>query len=230
MLEALDRETELAGSRVVFFDDHERPRDLPPDVLWVQGNPTKESELDKVRLTHAVGGDRGGCAGHVPPQSADASSHSHHVHDPFLPATRTNEQVRLRKHRAFMWWSRFLDSENVRPRAQAAGADEVIETRKIGYSMVAHAVGFHGTATAMSRLLISGAHNVYIGVVPVSHSEPVEFGRLLAELQLSKQGGLVVGLRRPSGEEIINPPKSTPVTPGTHLLYLAEKPLLEAPG
>ena len=40
-------------TRVVIFDDHERPRELPPDFLWVQGDPTKESELDKVRLAQA---------------------------------------------------------------------------------------------------------------------------------------------------------------------------------
>ena len=52
--------------------DQERPRDLPPDFLWVQGDPTKESELDKVRLTHAaaviVSGERD-----VSPQAAIAT-------------------------------------------------------------------------------------------------------------------------------------------------------------
>ena len=41
-------------TRVVIMDDHERPRELSPDFLWVQGDVTKESELDKVRLTHAM--------------------------------------------------------------------------------------------------------------------------------------------------------------------------------
>jgi len=51
LLDALEKALDLTETQVVFFEDHERPRELPPDFLWVQGNPTKESELDKVRLT-----------------------------------------------------------------------------------------------------------------------------------------------------------------------------------
>ena len=122
-----------------------------------------------------------------------------------------------------------LDSENV-DHARKAGADEVLETRKIGYAMIAHAVGYHGTATAMSRVLMSGHHNVYIGVLPGGRKDPVPFGELLMEMELSKRGGLVVGVRTPSGDEVINPPKSYVVHPGTQLLYLAERALLEPPG
>ena len=100
---------------------------------------------------------------------------------------------------------------------------------RIGYSMIAHAVGYHGTATAMSRVLISGSHNVYVGTIPGQRQEPVSFGDLMVELQLSKRGGLVVGLRTPSGEEIINPRKSQLLEPGTQLLYLAEEALLDPP-
>jgi hypothetical protein len=82
----------------------------------------------------------------------------------------------------------------------------------------------------MSRVLISGAHSVYIGVIPGERKEPVSFGDLLAELQISRKGGLIVGLRTTAGKEIITPPKSLLVQPGTLVLYLAEKPLLQAPG
>jgi hypothetical protein len=57
----------------VFFDDRERPRDLPPDFLWVEGDPTKESELDKVRLTHAAAVIVSG-ARDISPQAADAAT------------------------------------------------------------------------------------------------------------------------------------------------------------
>ena len=74
-----------------------------------------------------------------------------------------------------------LDSENVN-HARSAGADEVIESHKIGYAMIAHAVGYHGTATAMSRLLLAGAHSVYIGKIPGKRTEAMAFGELMAEL------------------------------------------------
>ncbi len=225
LLAAMRHELRLAQTPVVLFDDQERPRDLPPDFLWVQGDPTKESELDKVRVTHAaaviVTGERD-----TAPQAADAKT----ILIAFTIRAYMNRKKRLvRERRSPLYLvAEILDSENV-GHAHSAGADEVIETRKIGYSMIAHAVGFHGTATAMSRVLISGAHSVYIGVIPGDPQKPQRYGDLLLKLQLSKDGGLVVGLRMPNGEEIINPPKSLMVPPGTLLLYLAEKALLEAP-
>lgn len=66
-------------------------------------------------------------------------------------------------------------------------------------------------------------------MMPNGQEGPVQFGTLLTEMQLSKRGGLVVGLRSPRGEEIINPPKSFMIEPGSQLLYLAEHPLLDEP-
>jgi hypothetical protein len=109
------------------------------------------------------------------------------------------------------------------------GADEVIESRRIGFAMVAHAVAFHGTATTMSKVLLSGAHSVYVGRIPGDPSAPVAYGDLLVDMQLSKQGGLVIGVRTPLGKEIINPPKSLALDPGSVLIDLAEEPLLEPP-
>lgn len=225
LLNALEVEFDLKTTRVVIFDDHERPRDLPPEYLWVPGDQTKESELDKVRLAHAsaviVSGARD-----LPPQAADART---------ILTTFTIRSY-LKRHRKLLR-SRIrplyvvveiLDAENV-DHALMAGADEVIETRKIGYSMIAHAVRHHGTATTMSHVLISGAHNVYVGHVPGTPDEPISFGELLVKMQLSKRGGLVIGVRTKSGEQIINPAKSYIVEPGTLLIYFAEEPLLEPP-
>jgi voltage-gated potassium channel len=225
LLDALAQAQDLTRTRVVLFDDHERPRDLPPEFLWVPGDPTKESELDKVRLTHAaaaiVTGERD-----TTPQVADARtilitftirSYLEHNH----------KKVRQRRSPLYVV-AEILDSENV-DHARSAGADEVIETQKIGYSMIAHAVGFHGTATAMSRLLLAGSHNVYIGKIPGARQAAVPFAELMAELRLAQRGGLVVGLRTSSGKEIINPPRNYLLEPDTLLLYLSEKPLLDPP-
>ena len=225
LLEALTQAFNVSETCIVLFDVHERPRELPPEIMWVQGDPTKESELDKVRLSHAaaviVSGERD-----TNPQVADART----ILITFTVRSylaRHGEDVRARRAPLYVV-AEILDSENV-GHARTAGADEVIETSRIGYSMIAHAVRYHGIATVMSHVLLSGSHNVYVGVVPGQRTEPVSFGDLLIELQLSKRGGLVIGLRAPSGEEAINPPKSLMVEPETQLLYLAEEPLLEAP-
>ena len=225
LLEALQRELDLETTRVVIFDHHERPRDLPPDFLWVQGDPTKESELGKVRLTHAsaviVSGARD-----VPPQVADAAS----ILTVFTIRSylKRERKIVAGRRRPLYVVAEILDSENV-DHALSAGADEVIETRRIGYAMVAHAVGHHGTATTMSRVLLSGAHRVYIGRVPGEPEEPLLFGDLLVKMELSKRGGLVIGVRTPKGEDLINPPKSLKLEPGSLLIYLAKSPLLDAP-
>ncbi len=226
LLEALDREIDLAATRVVIFDDHERPRDLPPDFHWVEGDPTKESELDKVRLAHAAAAIVSGSRARSP-QEADARTIL--IAFTIRGYLRRQQKVVRHRRRPLYLVVEILDSENV-GHALTAGADEVIETRKIGYSMIAHAVGYHGTASTMSRVLMSDAsHNVYIGCIPDPPGGPITFGELLDRIQLSKRGGLIIGLRLGEKQEIINPPKSQVVVPGTLLIYLAKEPLLAPP-
>ncbi len=225
LLDALLRELDVEETRVVIMDDHERPRELPPEFLWVQGDPTKESELDKVRLTHALGVIVSG-ARDMTPQNADARAIlTTFTIRSFLKGRR--KEMRYRRQALYVV-TEILDTENV-GHAHAAGADEVIETRNIGYSMIAHAIRHHGTATTMSRFLTSGGYNVYMGRVPDGHDERVSYRDLLNRLELAEKGGLVLGVRTPEGKEIINPPKTRTIEPGTLLIYLAKKPLLEPP-
>ena len=216
---------DLQQNRVVIMDAHERPRELPPDFLWVQGDPSKESELDKVRLPHALGVIVSG-ARDMTPQNADART----ILVTFTVRSflrRAEDRMRHRRHPIYLV-AEILDSENV-GHALTAGADEVIETRRIGYSMIAHAVRYHGTATTMSRFLTSGGNNVYVGRIPDTEPTPVTYKELLRRMELSKRGGLVIGLRQRDGEEIINPPRELAVEREDLLIYLAESALLEPP-
>ena len=225
LLRALTEEIDLQENRVVVMDDHERPRELPPDFLWVQGDATKESELDKVRLTNALAVIVSG-ARDMSPQNADARTILiTFTIRRFLRKAR--REVRRRRNPLYLVVE-ILDSENV-GHAETAGADEVIETRMIGYSLIAHAVRYHGTATTMSRFMCSGAYNVYIGQIPDAPADAVTYRELLLGLRLSEKGGLVIGIRNPDGEEVINPPKSYRVAPGSQLIYLSETPLLAPP-
>ena len=225
LLEALKQALDLAETRVDFFEDQERPRDLPPDFIWVRGDPTKESELDKIRLTHAAAVIASG-ARDLSPQVADATT----ILTVFTIRSYLKSHRRrvAERRRPLYLVAEILDSENV-DHATKAGADEVIETPRIGFSMIAHAVAYHGTATTMSRVLLSGAHNVYIGRIPGNPVEPLLLGDLLAEMKLSKRGGLVIGVRTTKGEDVINPPKSLALETNSLLIYLAETPLLEPP-
>jgi voltage-gated potassium channel len=225
LMEALKHALNLAETRVVLFEDRERPRDLSPDFFWVQGDPTKESELDKVRVTHAAAVIVSG-ARDVSPQTADATT----ILTIFTIRSymKRHSKQFAKRLRPLYLAAEILDTENV-DHARKAGADEVIETRRIGFSMIAHAVAHHGTASTMSRVLLSGEHNVYIGRVPRDPAEAVALGELLTEMKLSSRGGLVIGVRLPGGKDVINPPKSLVLRPGSFLIYLAESPLLEPP-
>lgn len=220
---ALLREFDLAETRVVIIDDHERPRDLSPDFLWVEGDPTKESELEKVRLAHAVAVIVSG-ARDMNPQAADART----ILTTFTIRSFLRRQRKLisTRRRPLYVVAEILDAENVN-HARTAGADEVIETRMIGYSMIAHAVRHHGTASMMTGVLVSGAHSLFIGQVPRASNQPVVFGELLAEMKLTKKGGLVIGVRTPAGDDVVNPAKSYLIEPGSGLIYLAPEAILE---
>jgi voltage-gated potassium channel len=226
LLAALARSINLDETRVVVVDDHERPRGLPPDFIWVEGDPAKESELDKLRITHALAVVVSG-ARNVPPQAADART----ILTVFTLRSYLTEHGELaaRRRRPLYIVAEILDSENV-AHARTAGANEVVETRKIGFSMIAHAVRHHGTATTISRVVINNTEdNFYVGRIPYSVRDPTPMAPLMKQLQLAQQGALVIGLRLANGEEILNPPRDYLVMPGTMLIYLADTPVLEPP-
>jgi voltage-gated potassium channel Kch len=224
LLDVLGSEINLEEQRVVLFGPYERPRELPPEFMWVQGDPTKESELDKARVACAstviVTGSR-----RVKPQQADATS----ILTVFTirsalaktPATKNRKKpVRI--------IAEVLDSENVQ-HARAAGSDEVIETRRVGYSLLAHTVVYPGVADATSRLVFGGHQNLYVGLLPEGTEAPKTFDQLSREVRAST-GCLVIGFRDPeTGEERVNPASDALVMPGVELLYLSSEPRLASP-
>ena len=225
LLDALRHELDLEETRVVLFDSHERPRTLPPEFLWVHGDPTKQSELGKVRLTQAaaviVAGDRT-----APPQKADATT----ILTVFTIRAHLRSQYQEVQHRIAPLYvvAEVLDSENV-DHARSAGADEVVETRRLGSAMLAHSIRFHGAADVMSGVLLQGAHNIYVGGIPPEYAAIQTFGELMAEMKLTALGALVIGVRYADGSEAINPARDTLLPPDTRLIYLAEQQVLPTP-
>jgi len=188
----------------------------------VRGDPTKESELPKVRLTHAasviVVGSRV-----VPPQQADATT----ILTVFTIRARMAQQSRAgERERPLHIVAEILDSENVM-HARTAGADEVIESQRLGFSMLSHTVRYPGVGDLTSRVVASGAASFYVGKLPDELSPPLTFAELSRHVR-ERHAALVIGLRDPeTGEQHINPPDDTRVAPGAEVVYLAEKPRLE---
>jgi voltage-gated potassium channel len=221
LLDTIAKEVDPDLTSVLVFADGEQPQDFPADVTWIRGDPTKESELDKVRLDHAraaiIVGSR-----EVSPQRADANT----ILTAFTIRSwmRRRDMVHHRKRPLYVV-AEILDSENV-AHARTAGADEVIETTRLGFSLVAHAVEMPGTAAVLGSVAVAGAHNLYVGPPPAELKLPCSFGDACGYVK-AELGAMVIGLHDSSGDRV-NPPSDAMVGPDQQLIYLAEKPVLEA--
>ncbi len=221
LLDAILQEQDLERMDIVIFAEGDRPPDLPTPFIWMDGDPTKESELEKVRLTHASAAILVGSR-KLDPQQADAAT----ILTAFTIRSFLKKQqvVALRKRPLYIV-AEILEAENVQ-HARTAGADEVIESTRFGFSLIAHAVSVPGTAAIMSKVAASGAHSLYVGQVPDMPDRPGTFAALSQRIQASHHV-LLIGLRDPAtGTDLLNPPPDSPVTRDHQLIYLADTALL----
>ncbi len=222
LLDALREEIDIEETRVVLFGDRERPTDVPTDFLWVQGDPTKESELEKVRVSHAsniiVVGARA-----ITPQLADAAT----ILTIFtVRSYMRKEQRDAKRKKPLHIVAEILDPENVE-HATSAGADEIIETLRLGFSMLSHTVRFQGVGKMTSSMIGAGENNLYTGLLPQDIAMPLPFAEMAAQIHAAT-GALVIGWRDlGTGQHHVNPPDEEQVPEGAQVLYLAEKPVLE---
>jgi voltage-gated potassium channel len=221
LLDAILDEIDCDQRKVVLFADRERPPDIPVEMAWVRGDPTKESELEKVRMSHAaaviVVGSR-----EVSPQQADART----ILTVFtLRSHLERSGTAGRRVEPVYVVTEILDAENV-AHARSAGADEVIETTLLGFSLLVHSIAEPGTATLLSRLAAPRAQSVFVGAPPVGVTLPSSFEQAVHEVKL-RTGALVIGYRDPdSGRDVLNPSGELELADGTQLIYLASSAIL----
>jgi voltage-gated potassium channel len=225
LLDAALLEVDPSKNPIVIFAEGDRPTDVPPELVWISGDPTKESELDKVRLADARAAILVGSRA-ATPQHADATT----ILTAFTIRSYLARQAASRKrHRKLYLVAEILDSENVQ-HALAAGADEVIETTRLGFSLMAHAIVMPGTAAIAGGLATTGANSLFVGRLPEDVAEAFEFGALSGRLRVERRA-LLLGVRNPdSGEDLVNPPDDHLVTPRDLLIYLAEAEVLPRAG
>lgn len=219
LLSTLMEEPANQKREFIIFSPGERPPDVPDSFTWVMGDPTKESELEKVRLAYAaavvVVGSRD-----VSPQQADAQT----ILTVFT-IRRYNRQhaITPERQRPLYIVAEILEAENVE-HARAAGCDEVIQTTRVGFSLLAHALVMPGTAEVMSQVASFSTHNLYVGSFNGAGRQT--FSQLARELKAAKDV-LLLGIREESGNNFLNPPADFVVEPGGTLLYLAASPVLD---
>lgn len=220
LLDALRAEIDFAEHPVVIFAPGERPIDVPPEFLWVRGDPTKESELDKVRIGYAravvVVGSRSEL-----PQHSDARTIL--VTFTIRRYLKQLEKLELRRKKPLYIVAEILDSENV-DHARTAGANEVIETNRLGFSLLAHAIEEPGTGTVLSELADKSGHSLFVGRCPSGVQGT--FREVAVRLKESRDI-LVIGVHDPKAGDLLNPADDLPVVTGTPLIYVARGPELE---
>ena len=80
----------------------------------------------------------------------------------------------------------------------------------------------------MSRVVVAGSHNLYMGEIPSDLPLPCTFSDVVGNLK-ERLGILVLGYRpHKSDSDHLNPPLDATVDEGARLIYLAEGPVLEA--
>ncbi|MCA9569050.1 MAG: ion transporter [Myxococcales bacterium] len=219
LLETLQREIDVSEIETVIFAPRERPPNVPIDFRWVQGDPTKESELDQVRLAQARAVIIVGSRAELP-QNADAIT--------ILTAFTVRRFMKkhpenARRRKPIYIIAEVLDHENVE-HAFAAGCDEVIETTRLGFSLLTHAIDHPGTAALMGGIASADGQNLYVGSIPADVSEPRTFGSLSRDL--APRGLVVLGVRTPGVPDRLNPPVDEPVPAGASVIYMAPSPVL----
>ncbi len=214
LLTAIRNEVDFDETAVVLFGPGERPGDLPPEMVWVNGDPTKESELGKARVAQAraaiIIGSRS-----ILPQDADAKT----ILTAFtLRSFLKRNEIASKRSQDLYIVAEVLDEENI-DHAYAAGADEVIETTHIGFSLLTHAVMMPGTANVLSQVASAGGQSLFVG--PPGRYEGETFAAAAASLQASDRA-LAVGLRDSDGNDSLNPHPSTNLGADSRLIYLAK--------
>ncbi|MBN2342133.1 MAG: NAD-binding protein [Deltaproteobacteria bacterium] len=169
LLDQLLKETNPAQNELVVFAQGERPHDLAPEFIWVSGNPSKESELDKVRLTHAKTAIVVGSRRMEPAQSDAATIMVVFTIRSYLAKQPHGENRKEPLHVV----AEILDPENVK-HASVAGANEVIESTRLGFALMAHAALMPGTGTIMTKVASAGAHSLYITPNPADKDTTFE--------------------------------------------------------
>lgn len=219
LLDAMLAEVNPDATDVVLFGPGERPKDIPPSFKWVDGEPSKEREFAKVHVSHArvvmFVGQRS-----LPPQAADAST----ILGVFTVRAFLRKQTDTPKRkRPLHIVAEVLETENVE-HARTAGADEVIESTRIGFAMLAHAVTQPGTGDVMASVVSAGAHSVYVARARPWAGQP--YGEVAEKLK-AEHDALLIGFRRDAtGEDVVNPPDEQVIAANDKLLYLATEAVL----
>ena len=216
LLTTIEEEFDFNQVKPIILAPFERPPDIPIEFEWIQGDPTKEHELDKVRLVYAeacivVAEQRNN------PQTADART----ILTVFtLRSYLSKHPINQTRQNPVTIAVEILENENI-SHAHTAGADEIVSSTKLGYSMLSHAVNERGSAKILNSILSAESQNLYIAKTIEGYSLNKTFAVVQQELRI-RFGVLVIGIRH-NGIDTINPSDDTQIQPGDSIIYLSDQ-------
>ena len=223
LLEALEEEFPDDGQPMVIFSPLEPVQEIPDRFTWVPGDPTKESELDKVRLAYAraavvMGRGRGRDL-----HDADAVTLLSLFTIRSYMEKKDAEGFKRQIHLQVV--AEILDPENVQ-HARVSGADEVVQTARLGLSVLGHTVAMPGTGTALDIVVSDPGQKMFVGpVADVIDDIPDNYSDLLL-LMKARHDVLVMGVQDPSTDDVtLNAASNHRVYRETRMLYLAARAL-----
>ncbi len=223
LLSGLIDELDLDKTKVLLFANRPRPNSLPPQFMWVEGDPSKESELDKGRLSHA----------RAVILVADHQEHGSQADAMTILTAFTIRSYMAKQKSApdrkvpLYIIAEILDPENVE-HARTAGIDEVVQTTRVGFDLITHAVTNPGTGRMIARIALHSEANIYVGQLPADLELPTAYADVAAHIRKTT-GALVIGYRESLEEASrINPEDDAEVPAGALVVYLSEGPVLKS--
>jgi len=223
LLEVLQEEFPGDDQPMVIFSPLEPLQDIPDRFTWVPGDPTKESELDKVRLAYAraavvMGRGRGR-------NLADADAVTLLTLFTIRSYMEKKDREGLKRRIQLQVVAEVLDPENVQ-HALVSGADEVVQTARLGLSVLGHTVAMPGTGTALNIVISDPSQKMFVGPLSAILDDiPPAFGEL-TKLLKEHHDVLVMGVQDPSTDAVtLNADANHRIYRETRVVYLAARAL-----
>jgi voltage-gated potassium channel len=209
----------VPNEEVIVFADVEEPLNLPDEVTFLRGNPTKESEWTKVRLSVATN------VVVLAPPGSDSNAVIADGYTALVVYTIRSFERKLKDTASersvpLHISAELLDPENYE-HITVAGADEVVHTAQVGSNLIAHSSVKPGMGKVVTELISWWGQGIDLEPLPDSLDEGSCFNDVSKELRKSK-GYLVVGVVNPDGSIKLNPTDNRAVTSEQKLVVIRD--------
>lgn len=191
---------------IIVFAEQDEPLNLPEDITFLKGNPTKESEWDKVRLSMARN-----IVVLAPPTEASTTSDGYTALVVYTIRSYENKLPKQGVERSVPIHisAELLDPENYQ-HITVAGADEVVHTAQVGSNLIAHSAVKPGMGKVVTELISWWGQGIDLDPLPEDLEKEMSFAEISKQMR-EEAGFLVLGVMDEQGKITLNPPDSRKV-------------------